>query len=1063
MTALKAHQVHARGFLCARVAVWLIGLTVSAGTSRGDPFAGGTGAPNDPYQIATARQLLAVGEDPPLRVKHFLLTADIDLSGTMLSAPVIPTFSGTFDGNGRCIRNLAMRSEDLPTGAALFGIVASDAVVKDLGVEDVNLVSEGTVSALAFSNLGHILNCHSSGSIRGGSLVAGLVAINRGRMTDCHSAATVREFAYAASAGGLVASNDGTLTGCYSSGTVSGGVRSAGGLVEHNSGVVMACYSTADVTGGTYAGGLVGGNTGLVALCYSAGTVQALPGGGFVGDNAGAVINCYSTSAIAGGSNCGGFAASNSGGLTHCYAAGPIRSWSGGPAEHVNGFVGRNDGEVTGCFWDTEKSGCPSDSAATGLPTATMMNVETYLAAAWDFNRPSDNGPADFWEMPEAGGYPLLNAFGAPVPPTFAGRGTPRNPYLLSTAADLCRIWRYPEASYKLVAPLDMAGITWYGPVIPAFSGTLDGNDLTIRHLTVRGGSYLGLFGMVNSAARIHDLGIEDANIVGRDYLGGLAGRAYGTVLNCCTGGMVRGHDKVGGLIGYLTAGTSINCASQAAVTGNREVGGLIGTGYGVVLIASYSCGPVGGKTPSITDLRTGETKVTVGGLVGSSEETISVRQCFWDVNTSGQTASAVGEGLSTPAMTDMSTYLAAGWDFTGEAANGLSETWSMPETGGYPVLSVLHGYRPPVLPGRGTPEDPFIVSTPAELAAVCYAPEASYKLGAAIDFSSTRWRLAPIPFFSGTFDGNGLKILHLTIDGDLDLGLFGQLDKTAVVGNLTLQDVNVVGLADVGSLAGENEGNVTACSATDATMHGVLYVGGLAGFNTGSITDSHSSGAMQGARNVGGLVGYNKGDLVLCASQGDVEGDKNVGGLVGYTFMGTVAQCASSAMVTAPTQVGGLIGYNYMGAVRECYSDGAVSGGDYALGGLIGANYGGTVMDSYSKASVRGASDVAGLVGANNGVLRRCYSCGPLQGQFPVGGITTDWGGDVIDCFWDRQATGADWSAGGTGLSTSAMKDFFTFLLAGWDFVGESGNGTEDTWIGIINDYPQLRWQHGR
>ena len=37
------------------------------------------GQPNDPYQIATAADLIALGERPEDYGKHFLLTADIDL------------------------------------------------------------------------------------------------------------------------------------------------------------------------------------------------------------------------------------------------------------------------------------------------------------------------------------------------------------------------------------------------------------------------------------------------------------------------------------------------------------------------------------------------------------------------------------------------------------------------------------------------------------------------------------------------------------------------------------------------------------------------------------------------------------------------------------------------------------------------------------------------------------------------------------------------------------------------------------------------------------------------
>jgi len=43
-------------------------------------FSGGTGEPNDPYQIATAEQLISIGLDDSLLSKHFVLIQDIDLS-----------------------------------------------------------------------------------------------------------------------------------------------------------------------------------------------------------------------------------------------------------------------------------------------------------------------------------------------------------------------------------------------------------------------------------------------------------------------------------------------------------------------------------------------------------------------------------------------------------------------------------------------------------------------------------------------------------------------------------------------------------------------------------------------------------------------------------------------------------------------------------------------------------------------------------------------------------------------------------------------------------------------
>ena len=91
-------------------------------------FAGGTGTPDDPYQIATAEQLISIGDDPNLLDKHYVLVDDIDLDpnlpgGRVFTQAVIasykmipqdgplyktPKFSGSLDGNGHSISNFVI-------------------------------------------------------------------------------------------------------------------------------------------------------------------------------------------------------------------------------------------------------------------------------------------------------------------------------------------------------------------------------------------------------------------------------------------------------------------------------------------------------------------------------------------------------------------------------------------------------------------------------------------------------------------------------------------------------------------------------------------------------------------------------------------------------------------------------------------------------------------------------------------------------------------------------------------------------------------------------------------
>ena len=51
--------------------------------------------------------------------------------------------------------------------------------------------------------------------------------------------------------------------------------------------------------------------------------------------------------------------------------------------------------------------------------------------------------------------------------------------------------------------------------------------------------------------------------------------------------------------------------------------------------------------------------------------------------------------------------------------------------------------------------------------------------------------------------------------------------------------------------------------------------------------------------------------------------------------------------------------------------------------------------------------------------------------------------------------------SSGGTGKTKAEMQTQSTFIDAGWDFLGESDNGTEDIWwIVEGEDYPRLTWE---
>ena len=161
---------------------------------------------------------------------------------------------------------------------------------------------------------------------------------------------------------------------------------------------------------------------------------------------------------------------------------------------------------------------------------------------------------------------------------------------------------------------------------------------------------------------------------------------------------------------------------------------------------------------------------------------------------------------------------------------------------------------------------------------------------------------------------------------------------------------------------------------------------------------------------------------------------------------------------------VGGLVGFNEYGQLNRCFSSGQVSSGT-GIGGLVGYNgFGGRVLRCYSTSAVTGQKNIGGLVGLNDGEISQCYSIGPVTGidtnGLGIGGLV-GYGGTVNQSFWDIETSGQIASKGGMGMTTAAMQMVRTFLKAGWDFVDEIENGTEDVWwIDEGNDYPRLTWE---
>ncbi|MHC4628046.1 MAG: rhodanese-like domain-containing protein, partial [Planctomycetota bacterium] len=316
-------------------------------------YSGGSGMADDPHQIATAADLINLGETPEDYDKHFILTDDIDLYPNLpgrqvFDKAVIGSFAGVFDGNGHVISRLTVRGVN---SLGLFGILDSGARISNLGLVAVDVDGEAGIGSLVGTNNGSITNSYGTGMVNGNLEVGGLAGANGlGSITASHSSS---EVIGGEEVGGLVGINLGSISASSSTGTVTGN-KHVGGLVGFMSrGGITASHSTGTVIGDHYVGGLVGDNYGDITTSYSTATVSSAAKlsaegasfvghvGGLAGSNAGSIAASYSLGEVNGPANVGGLAGSSGGSIANSYSTGSVNGY-----ENVGGLVGISHGSI---------------------------------------------------------------------------------------------------------------------------------------------------------------------------------------------------------------------------------------------------------------------------------------------------------------------------------------------------------------------------------------------------------------------------------------------------------------------------------------------------------------------------------------------------------------------------------------------------------------------------------------------------------------------------------------------------------------------------------------------
>jgi hypothetical protein len=421
-----------------------------------------------------------------------------------------------------------------------------------------------------------------------------------------------------------------------------------GALVGSHHGIVINSFSTGNVTGNALVGGLVGYNSYTVSNSYSTGNVTGIFAvGGLVGFNDwGTVTNSYSSAYVTGEHGVGGLVGWNGWGtVTNSYSSAYVAGKHG-----VGGLVGRMDlGSVSNSYYNYNE---------------VLINGENIITTGALFD-----GDFDEWltndkfldindRLSQENGY-----------------------YVVNNIADFKELLAFGQNSslkFRLKSDLNLA--TEPNLYIPYLAGEFDGNGHRISDLSLNLNpvSPLGLFGWLTPGGKITDLGVEDVNITGLDYVGGLVGRTRsGSLSRCYSTGSVTGDMYVGGLMGENMLGTISNSYSTSDITGRLLIGGLVGYNQGSVS-SCYSTGTVNGEEE-------------VGGLVGHSVTYSDVSNSFWNTETSGQPTSDGGTGKTTAEMKNIATFSGATWDIIAVANLGIrnpSYIWNIVNGVTYPFLS---------------------------------------------------------------------------------------------------------------------------------------------------------------------------------------------------------------------------------------------------------------------------------------------------------------------------------------------------------------------------------------
>ncbi len=272
---MKKKQLHKPNWLVTMLLLVMAILMPYEGAWAQTKPTRGNGSVDNPYEISTAAELAWFRDyvNNESQYASATLTEDIDLSEFCHAADAATNteelswdpigngrmYCGTFDGNGKTIRNLYINSTIMYKGffgyansGSIKNITFDNAKVKNTHYNGTGILT-GAFEKCTIENIKTLANCSVEGTYNTG----GIAGIGTGNISNCENRAMVNG---TNNVGGIVGnSSDNTISSCANYGAVTGTESNVGGMVGFFiSGTIQNCANYGDISGADCVGNQIG-------------------------------------------------------------------------------------------------------------------------------------------------------------------------------------------------------------------------------------------------------------------------------------------------------------------------------------------------------------------------------------------------------------------------------------------------------------------------------------------------------------------------------------------------------------------------------------------------------------------------------------------------------------------------------------------------------------------------------------------------------------------------------------------------------------------------------------